>query len=123
MLLDIYGRLKEILKTQQIKDLDKFLEYQYNSYISCSDIANHLNITYNEAKKIINILLENDILKMNFKVFCKCEIDINTQNIYESIEDIPEEICSNCEKGCSVLKNVIIVYKVIGSDVYGTNRI
>lgn len=113
MLSTIYGELKEILNDQQIEELKEFLDFQYNSYISCNNVANHLNISYDKAKKLSIILLKNDILDMNFKVYCDNEIDICNQTVYENIQDIPEWICDNCEKGCSILKNIIVIYKVI----------
>ncbi|KGI38415.1 hypothetical protein DP149_06055 [Clostridium tetani] len=108
----------KILDDKQIESLKSFLEYQYKSHVSCSDIANRLDITYDKAKELIKILLRNNVLEMNFKIFCENELDTNIQDTYENIEDIPEEPCSNCEKKCSILKNVIVIYKVISRDIY-----
>lgn len=119
MPLNIYMKLNKILNKDQIEKLDSFLSFQYEAHVSCNDIANSLDITYENAKKIVRILLKEDILKMSFRIYCKNELDTCDQATYESIEDIPDEPCSNCERGCSILKNVIIVYKVITEGING----
>ncbi|CAG9701497.1 hypothetical protein CNEO3_1410005 [Clostridium neonatale] len=38
---------------------------------------------------------------------------MDIQNTYYNIEDIPSD---ECDKNCSVLKNIILVYKVLGEN-------
>lgn len=111
---NIYAKLKEVcneLDDNKITILKDFLQYQFNSYISYNDIANKINISSSSAKKIINELIKADIIDMCFKLCCNNEMDMDDR-IYNDIRDIPDEKCDGCEKGCSILKNVIVLYKV-----------
>lgn len=111
---NIYARLKTVcqeLDDNKISILEDFLEYQINSYITYNDIANKINISSTSAKKIINELIKADIIDMCFKLCCNNEMDMD-DIIYYDIKDIPDEECDGCEKGCSIIKNVIVLYKV-----------
>lgn len=92
----------------------RFLRYKLNSRISITDLANKLDVEYVTAKNIMLTLLENDIVEMNFKICCGNELNNGGSLYYENIQDIPDEICENCEKACLLIKNVAVVYKVIG---------
>ena len=117
---NILLKLKNVLvenNDKKINELISFLEYQEGSYITTNDIANKINISYDIAKKIVKILLLEDYLEMNFKVYCENSLDMCDDEIYSSIEDIPKEFCTKCAKECSVIKNIIIIYKVLEKDL------
>jgi len=111
---NIYGeqqKVSTLLTKKELGELDSFLSYQNDSYITCNELANRLNIEYELAKKVINELIKMHIVQMCFKVYCN-NFDMSNEEIYSNIEDIPNEECDGCEKGCSVLKNIIVIYKI-----------
>lgn len=115
MQLSIYAKLEknfQNLNKEQLEKLKKYLEYHCDSFISSNEIANKLNISLEESKKIINELIKADIVIMCFKVYCDKDQDTNKE-IYTNIQAIPNEECQDCDKKCSILKNIIILYKVI----------
>lgn len=117
MLLNIYGKsieISQVMNKFQAEKLEKYISYHENDHISINDIANKLNIKYDEAKNIINELIKSGIVEMNFKVYCDNEMDTNHGKVYTNIGDIPNEECDQCDKKCSILKNIIILYKVLG---------
>lgn len=119
MLLNIFGKSAEISLIENkviLEKLKSYLEYYEGSNISSNELANKLNISYSDAKKVMNELLKNKIVDMLFKVYCSNEIDLEEPEIYDNIEDIPSNECDKCDKKCSVLKNIIIIYKVLGED-------
>lgn len=107
----------EIISEEKIDKLIKFLKFNENSRISCNDIANKLDIPFADSKEIVYILLKNNVLEINFKVMCEDEYNTSKSIYYDAFEDIPDEVCENCEKKCEILRNVIIVYKVINGDL------
>lgn len=119
MLLNIFGKSAEISSIKDktiLEKLKSYLEYHVDSNISSNELANKLNISYSDAKKVMNELLKNKIVDMLFKVYCSNELDIEGTEIYDNIEDIPSNECGKCDKECSILKNIIIIYKVLGEN-------
>ncbi|EOU1841393.1 hypothetical protein IZT14_001668 [Clostridium perfringens] len=112
ILLKLKKTLK-ILKEEKFNELKEFLEYHEDGYLTSNEVANRLDISFEDAQIIMRELYTNDYLDMNFKVCCENAIDIAEEEIYESIEDIPQEICDKCEKKCVLLKKIIVIYKVI----------
>lgn len=84
-----------------------------NAHVTCNEIANRLDISFQDAKKIIRILLKANVLEMNFKIDYCDEYLTARALYYETIEDIPDEVCEDCDKRCQLLRKVIIVYKVV----------
>lgn len=107
-----------VINEEKVKDLSGYLKYHTGGHISCNDIANRLDISFDEARNIIAILLKNDVVEMNFMVDCCNKYDTNNKIIYETFEEIPKETCYNCEKVCQLLNKVIVVYKVLYGDLY-----
>ncbi|WP_143318432.1 hypothetical protein [Clostridium sp. HBUAS56017] len=108
----VLEEISQIINSEKVKKLNNYLSYNNGSYISTNELANKLNIRYDDAKTIIRILLRNDIVEVNYKVYCDDSIDMSSEVIYDNIEDVPNEVCDNCEKRCSILKNLIIIYKI-----------
>lgn len=107
----------EIIDKEKFNKLNSYLIFNEGSRISCNDIANKLDISFDNSKDIIYILLKNNALEINFKVNCYDEYKTNNAVYYETFEDIPNQVCDNCEKNCEIFKNIIIVYKVINGDL------
>lgn len=103
----------DLIDEEELNELSNFLKYHKKSHVTSNDIANRLDISYEDAKAVVKLLLGFDMLEMNFKVYCSNSCEADNDTIYESIEDIPNEICVFCEKGCSILKNIIVIYKVL----------
>jgi len=114
-------QLTQIINDEKIKALNSFLKYHINGRITCNDIANRLDISFEDAKLIIRVLLKINVLEMNFKVNC-CDEHLTAMPLYYDVfEDIPDEICDDCDKKCQILRKVIIVYKVVKGELNGTN--
>ncbi|MBN1071130.1 hypothetical protein DVV81_08100 [Clostridium botulinum] len=107
----------EIISEKEVDKLNKFLKFNEGSRISCNDLANKLGISFADSKEIIYILLKNNVIEINFKVKCYDEYKTSKPIYYDAFEDIPDEVCDNCEKKCEILRNVIIVYKIINGDL------
>lgn len=101
------------ISQKKIDILDSYLKFNINSYLSANDIADKVDISFDDAKEIARILVKNNILDMQFTLFCNNEIDVADIPIYESIQDIPQDQCEECEKHCSLIKNIVVIYKVI----------
>ena len=114
-------QLTQIISEEKIKALNSFLKYHINARITCNDIANRLDISFDEAKLIIRILLKTNVLEMSFKVNCYDEHLTAMPLYYDVFEDIPDEICDDCNKKCQILRKVIIMYKVIKGELNETN--
>lgn len=110
-------KITEIIDENKVLELNSFLDYHLNSRITCNDIANRLDISFEDAKKIARILLKTDILEMNFKVDCCDEYSTTKVIYYDVFEEIPDEVCCNCDKKCQLLRNIIIVYKVMKGSI------
>ncbi|MGG7077395.1 hypothetical protein [Clostridium sardiniense] len=106
------------MSKDKIEDLNEFLEFNINSFITSGEIANRLDIKYAEAKIITKELYRYDYLDLFFRQYCENEIDICETNTYDSIESIPDEFCEDCDKKCQIIKNIMIVYKVLKFNVY-----
>lgn len=110
-------QITQIINENKIKELNSFLEYNLGCRISCNDLCNRLDIDYEKGKQILRILLKKRVIEMNFKVNCYDEFLTTTQLYYEVFEDIPDELCDDCEKRCQILNKVIIVYKVVKGEL------
>lgn len=118
MQLNILSKLREILTENQINELNEFLEFHNGGYITSGDVSNRLDISFEDAKNVTKELFRYNYTDMKFKIYCNNEIDMCETETFDSIEDIPNEKCEKCEKGCSILPNIIIIYKVLKSDLY-----
>ncbi|WP_294355894.1 hypothetical protein [uncultured Clostridium sp.] len=106
-------QLTKIINEEKIEELNSFLNFHMNAHVTCNEIANRLDISFEDAKKIIRILLKANVLEMNFKIDYCDEYLTARALYYETIEDIPDEVCEDCDKRCQLLRKVIIVYKVV----------
>lgn len=107
----------KIINKEKIKELNSFLNYHLNGHITCNEIADRLDISFDDAKIIIRNLLKSNVLEMNFKIDCCDEYLTAKPLYYETLEDIPDEVCEDCSKKCQLLRKIIIVYKVIKGEV------
>lgn len=110
-----FMKINKILDESKVNELNSFLKFHFGGHISCNDLANRLNITLKDAKELTRILLKMDVIEMNFKLDCCDEYSTNKTIFYEAFDDIPNEICEDCDNRCQLLRRVIIVYKVIRS--------
>lgn len=62
---------------------------------------------------MLTYLSKQGYLEVNFKIWCEHAADTNIETIYRAITDIPLNECGICEKGCKLLNNVIIVFRVL----------
>ena len=106
-------QLTKIINEEKIEELNSFFFFFMNAHVTCNEIANRLDISFEDAKKIIRILLKANVLEMNFKIDYCDEYLTARALYYETIEDIPDEVCEDCDKRCQLLRKVIIVYKVV----------
>ncbi|MEN8433979.1 hypothetical protein NX821_001150 [Clostridium septicum] len=115
-------QLTKIINEEKIKELNSFLNFHLNGRVTCNDIANRLDISFEDAKIIIRILLKSNVLEMNFKIDCCDEYLTDKPLYYEILDDIPDEVCEDCGRRCQLLRKVIIVYKVVKGEFNGTDK-
>lgn len=110
-------QITKVISEEKISELNSFLKYNLNARITCNELANRLDISFDNAKIVIRILLKSNVLEMNFKINC-CDEYLTIKTLYyDTFEDIPDEICEDCDKRCQILSKIIIVYKVIKGEI------
>ena len=61
---------------------------------------------------ILNELVKNDLLTIAYEIYCS-ECDKSQNDIYDSLNEIPENIyCEHCGKDIDIMKDAIVVFKV-----------
>ncbi|WP_053070853.1 hypothetical protein [Clostridium novyi] len=98
---------KNILLLEVLKQYDK------DEYIYPGVIISKLDITSEDTYKLLKVLEINDIISKSFEIYCtKC--DQFNRKIYDSFEDIPDEIyCNNCLNLIDPIEDTIVIYKVL----------
>lgn len=120
MLLDISNQLKMIVKKldniklddNKLNMLEKILIKYNNSILPVDVVKDNLRLNYENTNKLLMELAKNNILELNYKIWCDSSVTNPDEHIYRDFLDIPMETCENCEKKCRILNNVVIVYRV-----------
>ena len=61
---------------------------------------------------ILNELVKNDLLTIAYEIYCS-ECDKSRNDIYDSLNEIPENIyCEHCGKHIYIMEDAIVVFKV-----------
>ncbi|MBM6820685.1 hypothetical protein [Clostridium saudiense] len=61
---------------------------------------------------ILNELVKNDLLTIAYEIYCS-ECDKFQNDIYDSLNEIPKNICCEyCGKDIDIMKDAIVVFKV-----------
>lgn len=111
--------------TMILKDNDKFkfnndklnllvriLSLYNNQIIDIDVIKDNLNLSYDTSNELLLLLARNELVKMNYKIWCDNPNTNSDNTIYENIYDVPMDECDMCDKKCKKLSNVYIVYRV-----------
>ncbi|MDB2121207.1 MULTISPECIES: hypothetical protein [Clostridium] len=93
--------------------LVKILSLYNNQIIDIDVIKDNLNLSYDTANELLLLLARNEVVKINYKVWCDNPNNNSDKTIYENIYDVPMDECDMCDKKCKKLSNIYIVYRVI----------
>lgn len=112
-LTELFKNNKDVKLTEDmINLLARILKLYNNKIIEIDVIKDNININYEEVNELLIMLARNNIVKMNYKIWCE-NPNANSENvIYENIYDVPMDECEMCDKRCKKLSNVYIVYRV-----------
>lgn len=101
------------LNNEQINILAKILKLYNSEIVEVDVIKDNLNLSYNTVNDLLIFLARNDLIKMNYKIWCDNPNTNSDEMIYENIYDIPMDECEICDKRCKKINNIYIVYRVI----------
>ncbi|WP_332856782.1 hypothetical protein [Clostridium paraputrificum] len=93
--------------------LVKILSLYNNQIIDIDVIKDNLNLSYDAANELLLLLARNEVVKINYKVWCDNPNNNSDKTIYENIYDVPMDECDMCYKKCKKLSNIYIVYRVM----------
>ncbi|MDU4427184.1 MAG: hypothetical protein E7K85_13205 [Clostridium sp.] len=121
MLSNLLIKLTTILKNDdkfkfnndKLNLLVKILSLYNNQIIDIDVIKDNLNLSYDTANELLLLLARNEVVKINYKVWCDNPNNNSDKTIYENIYDVPMDECDMCDKKCKKLSNIYIVYRVI----------
>lgn len=100
------------LTNDQINMLARILKLYNNEIVEVDVIKDNLNLSYNTVNDLLILLARNELVKMNYKIWCDNPNTNSDNMIYENIYDVPMDECDMCDKKCKKLSNVYIVYRV-----------
>lgn len=119
MLLDLLERLQEIFKSckvklteEQLNNLKELLEWHSGGIIPSSVVKRELKISYNEVHSLMIFLMTKGIVKSKYKVYCENDNITGTAKVYDDPAEIPITICDRCDKGCSLINNIVVEFEV-----------
>ena len=121
MLQDVLLKIKIWLKESNLvsdAQLDTLVNllrgYKKDRIIYPGTIKRHLGIDMKKAYEILNILLDHNLLEINFEIYCNqsgCEKFQNT--IYKTINEIPNDLtCEYCGSEINKTKDAIVIFRV-----------
>lgn len=121
MLSNLLIKLTTILKkddrfkfnNDKLDLLVKILSLYNNQIIDIDVIKDNLNLSYDTANELLLLLARNEMVKINYKVWCDNPNNNSDKTIYENIYDVPMDECDMCDKKCKKLSNIYIVYRVM----------
>lgn len=96
-----------------VSELARFIcTFHLNQYIYPSTIRRKFKISDSEVYKILQLLEEEEYLKMYYEVFCGfCFKSLGLYEYYSQLND--STYCDDCDENSITLNNVKIVYKVM----------
>jgi hypothetical protein len=120
MLLNILDQLKVIVNTideiqldeSRLKILEVILKKYDKSILPIDLVKDKLRLNYEQTNTLLITLAKNNILQLNYKIWCDNSVTNSNQLIYTDFLDIPMEVCENCNKQCRVVNNIVVVYRV-----------
>lgn len=119
MLLDLLEKLHKILENysptlneNQIKNLSEALEWNKGGILPANVVKRELKISYEETHKLMIYLMRKGLLKSKFKIYCENDIITGVSKVYDDPAEIPVEVCDRCDKGCTLIKNLVVVFEV-----------
>lgn len=119
MLLDLSERLqKELanykvkLTEKQIKNLCETLEWHNGGIIPASIIKRELKISFEDTHKLMIYLMTKGFLKSKYRIYCENDMISGVNKSYNDPAEIPMIICDRCDKGCSLIKNLVVEFEV-----------
>lgn len=120
MLSDLLGKLQEILKNyniklnnEQIRKLEELLSFYKGGIIPTAVVKRTLNISYAETHNLMIFLMTKNILKSKYKIHCENDLVTGAGKIYDDPAEIPIELCDRCERGCALIKNLVVEFEVV----------
>lgn len=119
MLLDLLEKLRKILENysnplteSQIKDLAEILEWNNGGILYATVVKRELNISYEETHRLMIYLMTKGILKTKYKIYCENDMITGSSKIYDDPAEVPISICDRCDKGCSLIRNLVVEFEV-----------
>lgn len=91
-------------------------QYRKGNYIYPGVLIRELNIEMELTYKILDSIMDLDILTLNFEVYCH-SCSRFTGQIFETLSEMPEELeCPNCDRILNSLTASIVVFRVISDE-------
>lgn len=119
MLLDLLGELQDKLKTcnvkldeDQIQKLREALIFHKGGVLPAKVLKKDLKISYTDTHKLMIFLMTKGYLKSIYKIYCENDIITGASKTYDDPAEIPVEICDRCDRGCALIKNLKVEFKV-----------
>lgn len=119
MLLGLLEKLQKTLESydkkfteKQIKDLAEVLEWCKDGILPARVVKRELNISYKEVHSLMIYLMTKGMLKAKYKVYCENDMLNGMANTYDDPAEIPLTICDRCDRGCSLIKNLVVEFEV-----------
>ncbi|XZI67586.1 hypothetical protein ACSXEI_00305 [Clostridium perfringens] len=100
------------LTEKQIKDLSEVLEFHNHGILPASVVKRILKISYKETHELMVYLMTKDMLKPKYKVYCENDMVTGAVKIYDDPAQVPVSFCDRCDKGCSLIKNLVVEFEV-----------
>lgn len=119
MLLVLLEKLERILENFKVKlnknqlhNLAETLIYYNDSIVPAKVIKRELKISYSDTHDLMIFLQIKGILIPKYKIYCENDSITGVSKIYDDPKDIPVEICDRCDRECTLIKNLVVEFKV-----------
>ncbi len=119
MLLDLLEKLPKILENcnitlneSQVETLAEALINFNGGILPSRVLKRELKISYEETHKLMIFLMTRGILKSKYKIYCENDMLTGVSKIYDDPAEIPVSICDRCNRGCSLIKNLVVEFEV-----------
>lgn len=119
MLLDLLEKLQRELENyntelneKQIEDLSKVLKFHNHGILPAAVVKRTLKISYKETHELMVYLMTKEMLKAKYKVYCENDTVTGVAKTYDDPAQVPVSICDRCDKGCSLIKNLVVEFEV-----------
>ncbi len=71
-----------------------------------------LKISYEETHKLMIFLMTKGLLKTKYKIYCENDMITGMAKTYDDPAEIPISTCDRCDRGCSLIKNLVVEFEV-----------